>query len=135
MPVQHLKVYSFENEQVLVCVVRANQCRVVRIDHQGSFFPESFLVPIEKLVEVSPQPQVNRERLQPCKDEIYSWEPPANSTEAEYTPSNEKHQMPPKLVRVKRKDWQTTGVGEVTATGVPKELDYFRVFNHHLRRD
>lgn len=135
MPVQNLMVYSFENEQVFVCGVRANNCRVVKMNHRGEYFPESFLVPTKSLVEVSRQPIVNRERLQPSNKKIYFWKPPANVPASEFTPSDEIPHTHPKMIRVTRNDWQTSRVTEVDDMECPVSKDEFRVYNHHLLKD
>lgn len=135
MPVNNLTVYSVGNVQVFVCGVNATHCRVVKLDHQGEYFPQSVLVPRNSLVEVASQPIVERDRIQPCNGEIYRWKPPATASEAEYIPPGELPPPPPKRVLVTRKDWETSRVSEVNDADSPLPNSTFRVYNHHLIRN
>ncbi len=119
-------------DTVFVTGVREHNSRVVPIELDSQYFPQSFTEDNGTLRPLIPQPQVDKRRLLPERGHTYLWAPPANQNAC---PKMERRQPTPP-VQVKMLDpgrGETSRVVQVRENG-SRFGHTFLVYPHHLQR-
>jgi hypothetical protein len=131
MPI-NLTVCEYQGTNVFVCRVGKKTTRIVNLNHEGEYFPESITVPTCDLMEIDVQPFFRRDTIQPVAGEVYKCDHPSKT---DFVPPKSSIPAQPLFrVKVSNSGWETTRVWQVNDDD--QEIsDSFLVYNHHLLKN
>jgi len=124
-------VYIVDDELVVITRRSDNNCRVIPLEFEGPYFPESKLIATYVFGELEPETgNFDVKRCRPAKGAQYLWDPPAG--EDCCPPGNEDRQPEPpcRIVVIVPGSGDTSRVGQVDTPQAS-----FLVYTHHLRAE